>query len=201
MPRRMHICRVLVLLCLWACSGCTAAEVPRPAPCDQFNVSFSDEEARLYRLVNQYRQSRGLATVPASKSLTRVAQLHARDLEAHPPRPPCNMHSWSQDGPWSSCCYTPNHAQARCMWHKPQQLTPYQSEGYEIAAWYQGPRGEGIQAREALKLLSESPGHNAVMLNQGQWQKHPWLSTGVGVSGRYAVIWYGAERDVCGAVP
>ncbi len=86
------------------------------------------------------------------------------------------------------------------MWNKPRQLTPYQGDGYEIAAWYQGPRGEGIQAREALKMLSESPEHNEVMLNQGQWQKQPWRSTGVGVFGHYAVIWYGAEPDVCGAL-
>jgi hypothetical protein len=84
------------------------------------------------------------------------------------------------------------------MWNKPRQLTPYQGAGYEIAAWYRGPRGEGMQARLAFHMLETSQGHNAVMLNQGQWQNSQWRSVGVGISGPYAVIWYGTEHDLCG---
>ena len=45
------------------------------------------------------------------------------DLERHPPSGQCNTHSWSANARWSACCYTRDHAQARCMWDKPREIS------------------------------------------------------------------------------
>jgi hypothetical protein len=84
------------------------------------------------------------------------------------------------------------------MWSKPRELTQYRGYGYEIAAWYRGPKGEDITPRMALRILQESREHNAVILNQGPWARFPWESIGVGLHGLYAVIWFGDEHDPCG---
>jgi len=60
------------------------------------DVCLSATEYQLYRQINEYRKERGLDSVPLSKSLSYVAQVHVRDLaENHPHSKRCNMHSWS----------------------------------------------------------------------------------------------------------
>jgi len=157
------------------------------------NVSLNTEEIRLYKLVNKYRAKNGLSAIPLSSSLTYVAQTHVRDLQNSPPRGNCNMHSWSTNGAWSSCCYTPDHAQAQCMWDKPRELTNYPGNGYENA--HGGSNGYQATATSALKGWKRSHGHNAVILNQGIWSKHSWKALGVGIYKGYAVLWFGKEID------
>src|SRR5512138_235757 len=113
-------------------------------------VCLSEAELDLYKLANQYRQDKGLSTVPLSKSLTYVAQLHVKDLAGnHPYNRRCNLHSWSEYGPWSPCCYTEDHKRAACMWDKPSELTNYRSPGYEIAYWTDEPLAPLIFAMKA----------------------------------------------------
>jgi glutaredoxin len=147
-------------------------------------------ERELYARVNAYRQEHGLRPVPLSKSLTYVAQAHVRDLDAHPPEGSCNMHSWSSDGPWSACCYTPDHAAMRCMHRKPAELTHYTGSGYENA--YRGPT---TMPSSALRAWQRSSGHRALILNEGIWADNDWQAMGIGVHGSYAVLWFGSERD------
>jgi hypothetical protein len=148
-------------------------------------------EKKLHELINQYRLSKGLTPIKLSRSLTYVAGLHAADLEKNIPSGRCNMHSWSGDGSWTSCCYTPDHAKASCMWNKPRELTSYPGNGYECSCMYSA----GITPEIALKSWKGSSGHNAVIINQGIWSGHPWKSIGVGIRGQYAVIWFGEEED------
>ena len=69
---------------------------------------FTEEENKLYKLLMEYRSEKGLTAIPISKSLTIVAQTHAKDLQENTTRQGnCNLHSWSNKGKWSSCCYTP----------------------------------------------------------------------------------------------
>ena len=42
---------------------------------------LSNDESELYTLVMKYRKAKGLPEIPLSKSLTIVAQTHAKDLE------------------------------------------------------------------------------------------------------------------------
>jgi hypothetical protein len=164
-------------------------------------VCISEAEQDLYKLVNQYRQERGLDPVPLSKSLTYVAQLHVKDLAGnHPYSRRCNLHSWSDDGPWSPCCYTEDHKKAACMWQKPSELTNYRSEGYEIAYWTDEPLAPLLYALKALSGWKNSPDHNMVIINAGKWKHHPWKAVGVGVYDGYAAIWFGEAEDPAGSV-
>jgi hypothetical protein len=158
-----------------------------------FGQNLSNEETELYNLIMQYRYSKGLPKIPLSKSLTFVAQTHVRDLSNNKPDVGnCNMHSWSNNGNWTSCCYTSDHARAKCMWDKPSELTSYKGNGYEIA---HGAHGAKPTAKSALAGWKSSSGHNAVMINQGVWSSHPWKAIGIGIYKGFAVVWFGEERD------
>lgn len=153
----------------------------------------TDDALTLIELLNDYRAENGLGPIPASSSLCTVGDLHAQDLAGEAPHTvaDCNLHSWSDAGAWSGCCYTPDHAAAQCMWDKPRELTDYPGNGYENAAGGGGSLGPA----EALELWKGSPGHNAVMLNEGTWANLTWNAVGVGISGGYAVLWFGEESD------
>lgn len=143
-------------------------------------------------MINQYRKDWGLAEIPLSVSLTKVAELHVKDLaDNQPVKGSCNLHSWSDKGSWTSCCYTDDHAQAACMWNKPRELTTYPGDGYEIAAW----SSIDITAEEALSLWKESSGHNNVILNKGTWSNTEWKAMGVAIYKGYAAVWFGKETD------
>lgn len=80
------------------------------------------------------------------------------------------------------------------MWKKPQELSDYRGSGFEISS---GSSGGRIDAATALRVWQGSSGHNAVIINQGMWNK-PWRAFGVGISGGYAVAWFGNEADPMG---
>lgn len=173
---------------------CTTSDTNNRYPC------LTNIEVRLANAVNRYRASRNLKSIPLSASLTRVAQLHVHDLaNNYQPGKSCNLHSWSQSPKWSSCCYTPNHAQASCMWDKPKELTSYKSEGYEIAyycSYNYSSDDEFID--DAMKGWKSSPGHNALIINEGDWKTAEWKAMGVGIYKGFAVIWFGEETDNVG---
>ncbi len=160
-------------------------------------VSLSATEKELYRLLMDYRAENGLPSIPLSPSLTYVAQTHVRDLTAHPPADDCNLHSWSEYGDWTPCCYTPDHAEAKNMWNKPRELTQYKGVGYEIAF----RNSAGATAVSAINAWKNSYGHNATMINQDIWSGITWKAVGIGVYGEYAVIWFGEEQEVVVAQP
>ncbi|MBL8033410.1 MAG: CAP domain-containing protein, partial [Leptospiraceae bacterium] len=165
------------------------------APTAGAAVCLTAEEKRLVDLINQYRRTKGLPTLAATKSMTRVAQVHAKDLtDNRPASGMCNMHSWSAKGSWSACCYTSDHRQAKCMWKKPSELTQYRGSGFEISA---GSSGAAIDAATALRVWQGSSGHNSVIVNIGMWNK-PWQAFGVGMNAGYAVAWFGHEADAAG---
>ena len=163
---------------------------------DSEEICVSAEERKLYNLINEYRQSKGLHKVPLSKSLTKVAQVHVKDLQNNAPNGGrCNTHSWSAKGEWSACCYTPDHKQAKCMWNKPKELTSYTANGFEIAYWSSG----SATAVGALNSWKRSGGHNAVIVNSGIWKSWPWGAMGVAVYGNYSVVWFGKPADAAGS--
>ncbi|MBL4635883.1 MAG: hypothetical protein JKY56_18630 [Kofleriaceae bacterium] len=153
----------------------------------------SSEAVQLIALVNDYRGENGLSPIPASPSLCMVGASHVGDLQTNSPDAPanCNLHSWSDQGTWSACCYTADHAQAQCMWDKPRQLTAYPGNGFENAA----RSGGTISPTQALNLWKGSPGHNAVILNQGNWASQNWQALGAGMENGYAVLWFGTSVD------
>lgn len=151
------------------------------------------DEKELYNLLMQYRKSKGLPAIPLSKSLTFVAQTHAQDLDDYyEPGDGCNLHSWSDQGGWEAVCYTDDHKQAKLMWSKPQELTKYKGNGYEIA--FSTSIDYLADPAAALANWKTSKYHNAVILNRGVWRRK-WNAIGIGVYGSYAVVWFGNEVD------
>lgn len=157
------------------------------------------DEIELAKIINDYRAQRGLKRLPLSPSLSYVARLHVLDLNSHAPQSgsKCNLHSWSEYGPWTHCCYTPDHAERECMWKKPLELTRYRGYGFEIAAGYTMHSGTPITLSPAktLELWKKSPRHNEVMINTGIWRENPWAAMGVALVDGYASAWFGQEPD------
>ena len=157
-------------------------------------ICLSAEEEKLYRVMMSYRKSKGLKQIPISAKLTQVAQSHAHDLMDNytfEVDNKCNPHSWSSKGKWTSCCYTSDHKQAKCMWDKPREIADYAGNGYEIAYYSSG----GANAEEALAGWKLSPGHNPLIINEGMWSKVGWKGIGIGIYGEYGVVWFGEVED------
>ena len=157
-------------------------------------VCLSKEESKLITLINKYRKIKRLSSIPVSKKLTLVAQIHAKDLAEQyhfDPDGKCNPHSWSDDGNWSACCYTNDHKEAECMWNKPKEIAGYESQGYEIAYY----SSTGASAEEGLAGWKKSKGHNPLLINSGTWKQAEWKAIGVGIYNEYAVVWFGQLAD------
>lgn len=155
---------------------------------------LTKDEQKLYDKIMTYRASKGLSKIPISKSLTIVAHTHAADLDTYrmDTKKGCNMHSWSDNGKWTSCCYTDDHKRAGCMWSKPAELTKYPGVGYEIAHWSSSP----VTPSGALLGWQNSKGHNEVIVNKGIWKTSKWKAIGIGIRNNYAVVWFGEKTDV-----
>lgn len=158
------------------------------------SVCLSSEEKKLYDLIMDYRKTRGLPPIEISAKLTRVAQVHARDLADNyefDPANRCNPHSWSRKGSWTSCCYTSDHKEAKCMWDKPREVAGYNSPGYEIAYY----SSAGASAMEGLEGWKKSPAHNPLLINDGMWSKVTWKGIGIGIYKQYGIVWFGELED------
>jgi hypothetical protein len=171
-------------------------------PWDKEKVCLNPEEIKLYELISQHRLDHGLPQIPISVNLTWVAQVHAIDLaENNPDLGYCNMHSWSDKGPWRACCYTSDHADPYCMWDKPSEFTQYHSRGYEIVFYYWPVTPAISLAQNAIKGWKGSPGHNDTILNQGIFSQATWRAMGIGIYDGYVVVWFGEELDNEGPPP
>jgi uncharacterized protein YkwD len=163
---------------------------------DPHEIRLNEAEREVFRLVNEYRIQQHLPPVKFSPSLSYVAWWHVRDLaENLPASERCNLHSWSDKGPWTSCCYTEDHQKASCMWSKPRELTNYKADGYEIAYWTNATLYPNEFAEKAVRGWKRSPHHNEVMVNLGIWQTADWKAMGVACYKGYAVVWFGEEPD------
>lgn len=155
---------------------------------------LSVEEEKLFQLIMSYRESKNLPAIPFSAKLTQVAQAHVRDLADnfdYDNKRGCNPHSWSKNGAWTSCCYTPDHKQKECMWDKPKEIAGYNGSGYEIAYY----SSAGATAEEGLDGWKKSPGHNPLLINSGIWSKSNWKGLGIGIYKEYGVVWFGETED------
>jgi hypothetical protein len=187
---RKTVWGVIVLALL---AGCETSPGAHPAPSAPAPAAAPN---RVAIALNAYRQRRGLPAIALSARLTKVAQAHVADLEAHYQRGNangCNMHSWSANGNWTPCCYTADHARKECMWNKPREITggAYGATGYEIVAYYSDP----ITPERALQIWQQSDGHHIMIVNRGQWSDNTWRAMGAAMGEHYAVVWFGEEAD------
>jgi hypothetical protein len=170
---------VVAMLCIAANAG--SAERP------------GTEADRLIDLIFDDRAQNGMTAIPISPSLVRVSRAHTADLERHTPKGRCNLHSWSDSGTWSPCCYTDDHRQARCMWDKPREIShgEYAGDGFEIVCF----NSEGMTADAAMQCWRASARHHHLLLNRGVWRDTTWRAMGVAVSAHYAVLWLGQDTE------
>lgn len=185
---------VYSIVLLISCNGFAqvSPEIPGIA-----RICLTPFEESLANKINAYRRQKNLPDVPLSRSLTYVAQMHARDLAKYYRQSKrCNLHSWSENGRWTSCCYTSDHRKASCMWNKPRELTNYTGDGFEIAFYstytYTSPNNF---ADDILKGWKGSKGHNQLIINGGIWKDVDWKAMGIGVYGEYSVVWFGELPD------
>lgn len=158
-------------------------------------MGLTEKEAKLYYMINAYRESLGLPKLSFSKSLTEVARAHVRDSNTYTPENQVdsrgiqgNLHSWSANGSWTPVVYTSDHHYMYDMWSKPREITNYTGNGYEISA-----SGRRISPETALDLWKDSPGHNQVMATTGMWSDLKTM--GVSIDGHYAHVWFGSDVD------
>jgi len=178
---------LLFLLTFWMIPGLKAQhQIPG-------EFCISNDELKLYNLVNTYRKQNKLPEISLSKSLCYVAKLHVNDLQNnHPDTMDCNLHSWSDKGGWTECCYGREKFNHTCMTSKPRELTNYPGLGYEIAFW----ENMDAQPVNVIDLWKSSASSNELMLSKGVWKGFAWKSVGVGIFKGYAVVWFGKEEDV-----
>jgi len=189
--------KAIVIICLTyiGSSGFYVITTPK------VEAKLSAEELKLYELIMAYRKANRLPVIPLSVSLTYVAQQHCKDLATnHPDKNNCNAHSWSDKGSWSSCCYTPDHKQAKCMWNKPRELTNYKSDGFEIACGSSEPvyKDYVMTAAYALESWKGSQHHNNVIINKDIWKDVKWKAIGIGIYKGFATVWFGEMTDAEG---
>ncbi|MBY0274061.1 hypothetical protein K2Z84_01875, partial [Candidatus Binatia bacterium] len=178
----------------------TPASTPTPPAGPELPYPTGSNGARLAQLVNEYRAAHGKAPLPITPTLSAVAGAHVYDLLANPGTVGggCNLHSWSKGSPdWTGCCYDDNGTQASCMWVKPGEIASaagfprYSGRGFEITyrGWFATPE-------MVIDFFDSSPGHKAVLLNQGTWGSYdPWPAMGAAMRGDFAVIWFGSTTD------
>jgi uncharacterized protein YkwD len=177
----------IFVMFIWICASPVSLPVAK-------EICLSAEERKLYDLMMEYRKDEGLDSIPLSLKLTEVAQTHARDLALHykfDPKGKCNPHSWSNNGAWTSCCYTSDHKQAKCMWDKPKEIAGYENPGYEIAYY----SSSGATAQQGLDGWKKSQSHNPLIVNTGIWKKVKWNAIGVGFYKEYGIVWFGELAD------
>ncbi len=153
------------------------------------------EEDSLIMMINSYRQSQGLQSLIPSKSLCYVAHVHALDLYYyHPDRGACSLHSWSEGGRWTACCYSDMDPKYGCMWNKPKELTNYRGKGYELAFMKNDPVGP----QEPFTMWTTHEITSDILLNKGRWKTKSWKAIGVALYQGYALVWFGEEADPAG---
>ena len=163
-------------------------------------MGLTEKEAKLYYMINAYRESLGLPKLSFSKSLTEVARAHVRDSNTYTPENQVdsrgvqgNLHSWSGNGSWTRLVYTDDHHYGNGMWSKPREITNYTGNGYEISSWSSGM----ISPERALNLWKNSQGHNSIMTTQitGDADWSDLKTMGVSIDGHYAHVWFGSDAD------
>ena len=168
------------------------------------DLCLSEAEMSVVQKINAFRQEHGLQPVPLSRSLTYVADVHAKDLYFfYNENSGGSMHSWSEKGRWKGCLYTNPKTDGRCMHNKPSELTSYQGLGFELVYW----DNTGNEADNAFSTWVENSDNRKMLLNDGAYVTYDWNAMGVRIFKGYVIVWFGTITDEaavlyeCGAQP
>jgi len=185
---------LMLIFFLFGLAG-NAQQLQKPVNAIPGSFRISEEEMRLYRMINDYRRRYDLPPIPLSVSLCYVATAHVRDLFFHhPDQEPCNFHSWSDKGPWKAFCYPRDENKKNSVWDKPREFTPYKDKGYEIAYWENNP----VDIDSIISFWKTADYFNSFLMNTGKWQGTKWEAIGIGIYENYACAWFGQTPDPYG---
>ncbi|NLN94814.1 MAG: SPOR domain-containing protein [Bacteroidales bacterium] len=188
---------LIVLAAILAIPVLSLAQRGKPEKRMLEEFCMTTDEIHLYRLINEYRLAASLEIIPVSNSLSYVAHVHIRDLyQNRPDLQNCNLHSWSDKGDWTPCCYAKDPNRTNCMWNKPRELTGYKGNGQELILW------ENVQATplSAFDQWRNFDLTNDMFLNRGRWAEKEWKAMGVALYEGYASVWFGEVTDPHGDV-
>jgi hypothetical protein len=153
---------------------------------------LTEDEYRLYELINAHRLVQGEREIPLSASLSFVARTHVIDLFTnHPDTGICNLNSWSDKGDWTACCHNKYIPKEECIRNKPKELTSYTGEGYELTY----AEILSTSADTVFRFWKKIDEANEFLLNRGRWEEKTWRAMGVGMYKSYAVVWMGQRTD------
>ena len=165
---------------------------------------ITGQEWKLYRMINEYRRQYDLPPVPLSVSLCFVARTHVKDLLLnHPDQDPCNLHSWSDKGPWKPFCYPADENKKGSVWDKPKELSKYPGKAYEIVYW----ENDTVNIDSVISFWKSIEYFNSFLMSNGKWSGKRWNAIGIGIYLNYAVAWFGEAPDpegiprICGKEP
>ncbi|MCF6170388.1 MAG: SPOR domain-containing protein [Bacteroidales bacterium] len=157
---------------------------------DDFCISH--QEQQLFERLNILLEAYGKKPLQASPSLYYVAKLHVGDLaQNHPDTSVCNLSSWSGNGDWTACCYTPYLPNQDCMWDKPKELTRYPYRGYELVSYFE----DEFNVDSVISLWGNSRQVLDMLLTDGNFAKKKWVCMGVGMNSNYVSVWFGQRED------
>ena len=125
-------------------------------------------------MVNEYRESNGLEAVPANSCLCQTCDEKTDQLRQ----------GLTQEHDWADCKLLQDW---ECVRNKPNEICGYSGKGYENYAWSQ----MGETPKNAFRQWKNSPGHNALMLNQKHWASKQFKGMGASFDGEYAVMLMG----------
>ncbi|MEM6298286.1 MAG: SPOR domain-containing protein [Bacteroidota bacterium] len=180
----------VLLLCVSALLILTSNIYAQSPPED---ICLSEQEMKLYTLIDNYRKGSQLHKIPLSLSLCYVAKLHAMDLEHNRTSgETCSIHSWTdQATEFEACCYEKGSADKEtCMLNKPKELTGYPGNGYEIITV-----GATTPEQAMTDWQENSSTYGAVIVNTDDWSKFDWSAIGIAIYGKYTVVWCGERTD------
>lgn len=156
------------------------------------NFCLSEDEASLFRMINELRIANGASQLELSKSLSYVAQLHVRDLHLNNPAVNgCNQHSWSDKGNWVPFCYPKDQTRKKSVWDKPKELTKYPGIAYEVVYW----ENSSAFPDQIIENWKSTPQSANLILGHGKWNRNHWKVVGVAIFKGYACAWFGESVD------
>ena len=154
---------------------------------------ISQQEYKLYSLVNTYRAKLALEAIPLSKSLSYVAKIHAADLSKnYSSDDDCNMHSWSDKGTWKAFCFPADQNRRNDIKDKAKKIANYPGKAWELTYWENADADVGF----VLEFWNSIPYTSSMIVNTGKWADKEWKSMGVGIQDGYVLLWLGEKVDL-----
>lgn len=161
------------------------------------DLCLTPQESALAQSINSTRVAKGLPEIPLSRSLCYVADVHAKDLYFfHKGSGDCSLHSWSDKGRWTGCCYDNPKTDGRCMHNKPSELTDYSGLGFELVYW----DNTANCSENALSVWAKNESTSAMWFNGNSYEIYDWNAMGISIFKGYVIVWFGTIHDNSDAI-